>query len=125
MLSSCRASISLVISNQGVVSVTIFETLRSDDRNRSRHSRPQSSTVFLNCVSCSSGNEISLNFLIGRLKMNAQLGTTFYPSTHNVSLPVEFQLLARVYYPVEICRLTNNFNVSMQSGMWLEATDYK
>ena len=66
------------------------------------HSRPQSSTVFFNCVSCSSGNGKSLNFLIGHLKMNAQQGTTFYPSAHNVFLPVEFQMLARVYQPVEI-----------------------
>ena len=46
--------------------------------------------------------EKNLNFWIGRLKMNAQQGATFYPSTHNVFLPVEFQMLARVYQPVEI-----------------------
>ena len=57
---------------------------------------------FFNCVSCSSGNGNNFKFLVGRLKMNAQQGTTFYPSTYNVFLPVEFQMLARVYQPVEI-----------------------
>ena len=40
--------------------------------------------------------------LIGYLKTNAQQGTKSYPSTHNVFPPVEFQMLARVYQPVEI-----------------------
>ena len=79
--------------------MTAFGSSRSPT---AAHSRPQSSTVFLNCVSCSSGNGKNLNFLIGRLKVNAQQGTTFYPSTHKVSLSVEFQMLARVYQPVKI-----------------------
>ena len=65
-------------------------------------SSPELHGFFKNCVSCSSGNGKNLNFLVGRLKMNAQQGKTFYPSMHNVFLPVEFQMLARVYQPVEI-----------------------
>ena len=65
--------------------------------------------------------EKNLNFLIGRLKMNAQQGTTFYPSTHNIFLPVEFQMLARVYQPVEICRLHQQFQRSNAISMCLKA----
>ena len=69
---------------------------------RMSFSSPELHGFFLNCVSCSSGNGKRLNFLIGCFKMNAQQGTTFYPSTHNVFLAVEFKMLARVYQPVEI-----------------------
>ena len=34
--------------------------------------------------------------------MKGQRGTTFYSSEHNAFLPVEFQMSARVYQPVEI-----------------------
>ena len=50
--------------------------------------------------------------------MNAQQGTTFYPSTHIVFLPVELQILARVYQPVEICQPHQQFQ---RFSMWLEA----
>ena len=53
--------------------------------------------------------------------MNAQHGTTFYPSTHNVFLPVEFQMLARVYQPVEICRLHQQFQRFNAISMCLKA----
>ena len=53
--------------------------------------------------------------------MNAQQDTTFYPSTHIVFLPVEFQILARVYQPVEICRPHQQFQRFNAISMWLEA----
>ena len=65
--------------------------------------------------------EKNLNFLIGRLEMNAQQGTTFYSSTHNVFLPVDFQMLAHVYQPVEICRLHQQFQRFNAISMWLKA----
>ena len=62
------------------------------------HSRPQSSTVFFLIASrVALVMEKNLNFLIGRLKMNAQQDTTSSPSTHNFFLPVEFQMLTPVY----------------------------
>ena len=64
---------------------------------------------------------MNLNFLIGGIRMNAQQGTTFYPSTYNLFLPVEFQMLARVYQPVEICRLHQQFQRFNAISMWLEA----
>ena len=66
------------------------------------HFRPQSSMVFLIASRVALVTETNFKFLISRLKMNAQQGTTLYPSTYNVFLPVEFQMLARVYQPVEI-----------------------
>ena len=39
---------------------------------REAFSSPELHVFLLNCVSCSSGNEKNLNFLIGRSKMNAQ-----------------------------------------------------
>ena len=53
--------------------------------------------------------------------MNAQQDTTFYPSTHIIFLPVEFQILARVYQPVEICRRHQQFQRFKAISMWLEA----
>ena len=53
--------------------------------------------------------------------MNAQQDTTFYPSTHIVFFPVEFQILARVYQPVEICRPHQQFQRFNAISMWLEA----
>ena len=41
--------------------------------------------------------------------MNAQQDTTSDPSTHIVFLPVEFQIMTRVYQPVEICRPHQQF----------------
>ena len=87
----------------------------------SDHSRPKSSTVWfasrLVCVSCSSGNGKKLNFLIGRLKINEQQGTTIY----NAFIPVEFQMLGRVYKPVEICPLHQQFQRFNAISRWLEA----
>ena len=53
--------------------------------------------------------------------MNAQQGTTFFLSTHIVFLPVEFQILARVYQPVEICRPHQQFQRFNAISMRLEA----
>ena len=72
---------------------------------------PRAPRFVLNCVSCSSGNgKKSLNFLNGRLKMNAQQGTTLYPSTHNVFLPIEFQMLGHVYQPVRLHQQFQRFS---------------
>ena len=53
--------------------------------------------------------------------MNAQQSKTIYPSTQNVFLSVEFQMLGRVYQPVEICRLHQQFQRFNAISTWFEA----
>ena len=79
-----------------------YQKLEINEAFRGTFSSPELQVFFkiASCVALVTGK--NLNFLIGRLKMNAQQGTKFFPSMHNVFLPVEFQTLACVYQLVEI-----------------------